>query len=576
VTQPIATATTRAVSRDAEHFRRIAEWGIQAAEALDHAHQLGIVHRDIKPGNLMLDGRGNLWVTDFGLAHMQHGEASLTMTGDLVGTLRYMSPQQALAKRAVIDHRTDIYSLGVTLYELLTLQPAFAGKDRQELLQQVSFEEATAPRRLNKAIPAELEIIVLKAMGKNPAERYATAKELADDLRRFLMHEPIRAKRASIFQRLRKWTQRHQSAVTAAAFVLALVTVGLTISTYLLWQKEAETRDALEQVEKQRNLALANEKKANILRHYAGIHLDKSFNDMAHLLWELDNKEFAEITGIDRVREKLAASVLSHYESYLDEESPDPEVRHWTARAYGAIGSLQRDPRKRLQLDVKAETISEALTREFPTDARYWQRLSHIRMGLSRLLANQDLKLQATEKYRQAIDAFETTARLNPNNGVALNNLAWHVALSDEPTIRNPARAVVLARRAVELAPDNWGFWDTLGVAYYHAGTWDEAITALEKGFTLMAEKSNRADNTSSTPSERADTAQSKFYLSMAYIQLGHVPKARLWYDQAAQWIDKNAPQDAELRRLRTEAAALLGIRQQRPVQDTKVSPQIK
>ena len=96
-------------------------WASQAAEALEHAHQLGVVHRDVKPANLLVDGRGNLWVTDFGLAQLQ-SDAGLTMTGDLVGTLRYMSPEQALAKRVVVDHRTDVYSLGATLYELLTLR----------------------------------------------------------------------------------------------------------------------------------------------------------------------------------------------------------------------------------------------------------------------------------------------------------------------------------------------------------------------------------------------------------------------------------------------------------------------
>src|SRR5262249_51858348 len=157
--------------------------GVQAAEALDNAHQVGIIHRDIKPANLMADGRGHLWVTDFGLAQVR-GDTRLTMTGDLVGTLRYMSPEQALAKRVVVDHRTDVYSLGATLYELLTLEPAFSGADRQELLRQIAFEEPRPPRRCNKAIPAELETIVLKALEKNPAERYLTARELAEDLKR--------------------------------------------------------------------------------------------------------------------------------------------------------------------------------------------------------------------------------------------------------------------------------------------------------------------------------------------------------------------------------------------------------
>src|SRR5438034_5283310 len=121
-----------------------------------------VVRRDIKPGNLLLDMRGNLWVTDFGLAQFQTG-AELTLSGDLVGTLRYMSPEQALARRVVVDHRTDVYSLGATLYELLTLEPAFDGHDRQELLRQIAFEEPRGPRQWNRAIPPELETIVVKA-----------------------------------------------------------------------------------------------------------------------------------------------------------------------------------------------------------------------------------------------------------------------------------------------------------------------------------------------------------------------------------------------------------------------------
>src|SRR5262249_47185633 len=151
---------------------------------------------------------GRLWVTDFGLAHMQ-SETRLTLTGDLVGTLRYMSPEQALAKRVVVDHRTDVYSLGATLYELLTLRPVFAGDDRQELLRQIALGERTPPRPTNKAPPRELEIIVLKAMEKTPAARYATAGDLADDLRRYLEDKPIQARPPTLPQRAAKWARRH-------------------------------------------------------------------------------------------------------------------------------------------------------------------------------------------------------------------------------------------------------------------------------------------------------------------------------------------------------------------------------
>src|SRR5262249_22243470 len=161
---------------------------------------------DIKPANLLVDASGRLWVTDFGLAHVR-SDTRLTMTGDLVGTLRYMSPEQALAKRVLVDHRTDIYSLGATLYELLTLEPAIPGEDRQELLRQIAMEEPRRPRRWNKAIPQELESIVLKALEKNPQDRYATAQELASDLRSFLEDRPIRARRPTWRQAAVKWAR---------------------------------------------------------------------------------------------------------------------------------------------------------------------------------------------------------------------------------------------------------------------------------------------------------------------------------------------------------------------------------
>src|SRR5262249_11249943 len=132
---PAAMLSTDHSTRNRSFFHMAAKLTIQAAHGLEHAHQLGVVHRDIKPNNLLVDGRGNLWITDFGLAQIQ-GDNQLTLTGDLLGTLRYMSPEQALAQRISVDQRTDIYSLGVTIYELLTLEPACNAPDRQPTFRQ--------------------------------------------------------------------------------------------------------------------------------------------------------------------------------------------------------------------------------------------------------------------------------------------------------------------------------------------------------------------------------------------------------------------------------------------------------
>jgi WD40 repeat protein len=211
-----------------EFFRTVARLGVQAAEALEHAHQRGVVHRDIKPANLMLDADDHLWVTDFGLAHVQ-GDTRLTQTGDLLGTLRYMSPEQVSARGLPPDHRTDIYSFGVTLYELMSLRPAFGGSGRGDVLRRVAFEEPVPPRRLNRAVPVDLETIVLKAMAKQPAERYATAGELADDLRRFLADQPIRARRPTAGQRAARWLRRNRSFAWSVALFVGLMTVGTVL-----------------------------------------------------------------------------------------------------------------------------------------------------------------------------------------------------------------------------------------------------------------------------------------------------------------------------------------------------------
>jgi WD40 repeat protein/serine/threonine protein kinase len=277
-TPPLAALSTERSTTSAAFFRTVANLGVQAAEALEHAHQLDVIHRDIKPANLLVDGHGNLWITDFGLARLGT-DAGLTLTGDLLGTLRYMSPEQALAKRVTVDARTDIYSLGVTLYELLTLEPAYNGRNREEVLRQIAFEEPRPPRRLNPSIPAELETIVLKAMEKSPEERYASAQELADDLRRYLEDKPIKARRPTMRQRAAKWARRHKAVVRAAGLAFVLATVALAVSTALVWRANEglnqANRDLHEALERERQsgyyqrIALAErEWWANNLRRY--------------------------------------------------------------------------------------------------------------------------------------------------------------------------------------------------------------------------------------------------------------------------------------------------------------------
>jgi WD40 repeat protein/serine/threonine protein kinase len=214
--------------RTRDHVRMAAGLALQAAEALAYAHEQGVVHRDVKPANLLVDMRGNLWVTDFGLARVQ-AHPGTTEVGTLMGTLRYMSPEQAGAIRAVVDHRTDVYSLGATLYELLTLCPPFDGRDARETLRLIAESEPKRPRGLNPAIPADLQTIVMKAMAKDVGRRYASAGAMADDLRRFLAGQPIRARPVSRRERVVKWARR-RPAEAALLGVLVAAVIGLMAS----------------------------------------------------------------------------------------------------------------------------------------------------------------------------------------------------------------------------------------------------------------------------------------------------------------------------------------------------------
>jgi serine/threonine protein kinase len=303
----LAMSTARSANRT-EFFRRVAELAMNAARALEHAHQAGVVHRDIKPANLLVDARGNLWITDFGLALFQTG-AGLTLTGELLGTLRYMSPEQAWGKRGQIDHRTDIYSLGVTLHELLTLRPAFESQDRQELLTQIATQEPVPLRRLDKSIPVELETIVLKAIAKEPVERYATAKEMADDLQRFQEDKPILARRPSLRERGVKWARRHRSLIYSAATLLVIVLVGSGIA---FAREQAQTKAAFE---RERNRAEDAERQFQLAR--------QSVDRMI----EISEEELADKPGVEPARKRLLISALEYYQQFIAEHGDDPRAR---------------------------------------------------------------------------------------------------------------------------------------------------------------------------------------------------------------------------------------------------------
>jgi serine/threonine protein kinase/predicted Zn-dependent protease len=414
-----------------QFFRTVARLGAQAADALEHAHSMGIVHRDIKPSNILLDLRGNLWITDFGLAHI-HGDTQLTTTGDIIGTLRYMSPEQAFAKRGLLDQRTDVYSLGVTLYELATLEPAFNSEDRQELLHQIAFAEPKRPRKINRSVPRDLETILLKAIAKDPSGRYPTAQEMADDLKRFLADEPIQARRPTPLQKAAKWCRRHKAVVSTAAGVAI---VGLVATALVAWvgkareqvlfKNEQEARkneqEAHRQVERKLDLAWA------------------AFNDMylqgQKLLQYEPHKE--------EVRKAFLDKALKFYREFVREPAADPDGRFRRAQAFHRIAEIQcgrgsfgedywysegksaaqaqAASRAILMESVKSskEAVAQlqALASEFPQTASYANEIAETHMTRGQALESMlDPRLfhEAEEAYRTAASCFEKLAAALP------------------------------------------------------------------------------------------------------------------------------------------------------------------
>ncbi len=536
-TVPTTALITQRSTDSPGYFRAVARIGVQAALALEHAHQLGVIHRDIKPANLLLDRAGDLWITDFGLARLR-SHAEITMSGDAVGTLRYMSPEQALAKRALVDHRTDIYSLGATLYEALTLQPAYLGSDREEILRNIARGEPMPPRRINRSAPAEVETVILKAMAQEPERRYATAKEFADDLTRYLEHRPIRARRPGLQERMAKWAWRHKTILTTAAVVAALAVIGLGGMTVRLWQEQGHTNAALQ-------LARTNEQEAQKNQALAEANFRKALGGINRLLWELENPRWNSIPGFQDARSELTRQGLEIFQEFVDEKGADPAVRFQAGRAYEILvnvylvsGQIEQAE----QAHRKAVDLFEHLLAEYPERAEYGLVLVRIQT----VMGNWDFSYKrheaAKEAFRGAIKTLHKSLPLD-RDGWIHNNLAFLLCDCLEKDLRNPRQAVALATQALTLGPHEPSFWTTLGFAHYRAGEWEAGRAALNKSLEW----------------KESGAPQNWLLQAMIAWRLNERRQAREWYDRAAAWLEDH-PMTDELYHVRKEAADMMGI----------------
>jgi serine/threonine protein kinase len=449
-TSPVAAFSTDYTTNPQRFFRHVAELGIQAAEALHHAHEMGIIHRDIKPANLLLDHEGQLYIADFGLARLST-DAGMTLTGDMLGTLRYMSPEQASGAK-LLDERTDIYSLGVTLYELLALKPAFAENDRQKLIRQVVEQEPQRLRAINPRIPADLETVILKAIAKEPAERYASAKVLAEDLERFIRTEPIRARRATVPQKVIRWSRRHRGLVAAAAIVLVLST-GLALAAALLFAMERDrTVAALADSDRERTYATARLDVATGLLTLVGQQLASDLESIPHA---------------SKLQREILEKSLKFYEQLPQHDRDDRQLRFAQVRAmrslsavYGSVndGALRHKGRGLLR---QAISIQEELSENDPENTRYMRELGLLYSDYARLLqisSNRarpllDLRTKSVAIFRRLAADEPTSANAKLDLAKALLTLALHhrdeMGMSSQD--RDLSKALALSKEALTL-----------------------------------------------------------------------------------------------------------------------------
>jgi serine/threonine protein kinase/Flp pilus assembly protein TadD len=428
-------------SRRHSYFRTAAALGKQAAEALEHAHQLGVVHRDVKPANLLVDGRGTLWVADFGLSRGQR-DGGLTLSGDVLGTLRYMSPEQALGQKGLVDHRTDVYSLGATLYELLTLHPVWEGTDRRELLRQIAWEEPRPPARLNKEIPTELETIVLKALAKEPSERYASAQEFGDDLQRFLEDRPVLAQRPTHVQRLKKWVRRHRSVVWLLTILMVTALAGSVAATILIWREEQRITAAYVSEASQRKRAEDN-------LHLALEAMDKVYLKVIEDESPRDPRREAEYR-------ELLENALHVYEQFAQYNTTEPELRKETSRAYLRVGAIQQKLGRHQEAENSfrhANALLAALVFQYPDDPAHRRDLARSRHALAALLYTTGHLADAEEENRLALDYRQRLVNEAPGDlGARFELAASYRALGRVLAQRNRGRDAEQAyRKAIEL-----------------------------------------------------------------------------------------------------------------------------
>ncbi len=528
--------------------RRAAEFTRTIAETMQFAHDRGIVHRDLKPSNVLVDRQQRPLITDFGLAKQVSNQSQITVSGAIVGTPSYMPPEQAEGKGDLIGPRSDIYSLGAILYELVTGRPPFKAASPFETIRQVIQDEPLSPRLVNPGVPKDLETICLKCLQKEPGKRYDTSQDLADELGRFLRGEPINARPISRIARLWRLCKRNPATSAAIALAVLLLVTTAVVSTTL----SITTSRALAQSEQSLREAIA------------------AVND---LFTRVSEDTLLNQPGMQPLRKDLLQLAMTYYQRFLEQRKNDPRVQDELGSAYfrvGLITEVLESPDKALPIYETAREMQTSLLAKKPSDPSRLEALGNTLNALGTVRVKQKNYEAAREQYREAVRIRTRLAETDAANSEwqrVLANTVMNLGLVEFNAGNMPAarqqfeQAQKIREAALAADAGNTKLRRDLGKGYFNLGNLNSAdgdTSAAIENFKAAATQFEQLVGGKSAELENRKLLAVCSGLLGDLLRVDQPDEARKRYTQASDSLAELVQQNPDVVDFQTERAGIL------------------